>query len=331
MEKRLKAVCSGYYGFGNFGDDAVLKVLVGMFSKKYDLTILSSNPQNTSNQYNVKSIYSFSYIDVIETIKASDVLISGGGSLLQDVTSFKSLLYYLLLIFFASLFKKKIIIFAQGLGPFKSPMSLILVKAALSRCELITVRDSDSSSLLTNWGLSHVVVADPVYNLMINNVPKNGKLGIQLRNFSNLGQEFLDELAMAINNYYSDYDVVLYSLQDSIDLQLCNSFAKQLRHKNIEIKSSMPIEETISELSSLSLMIAMRFHAVLIGLKAGVKVLPIAYDKKVSQLANEVNIEYLNMSNDDVAKKVEGLASFSFEHVKDVLNSKFLDESIFDI
>ena len=110
MGERLKAVCSGYYGFDNFGDDAVLKVLVEMFSKKYNLTVFSSSPDKTAIQYGVKSVYSFDYLAVIDKIRKSEVFISGGGSLLQDVTSFKSLLYYLLLLYIAILLKKKIII-----------------------------------------------------------------------------------------------------------------------------------------------------------------------------------------------------------------------------
>ena len=56
-----KKICiSGYYGFDNFGDEAVLCVLTEIFSKHYDLTVLSSNPEKTGSLYNVKSILNIS-------------------------------------------------------------------------------------------------------------------------------------------------------------------------------------------------------------------------------------------------------------------------------
>ena len=45
------------------------------------------------------------------------VLISGGGSLIQNGTGSLSLLYYLFIIALAKFFRKKVIIFAQGIGP----------------------------------------------------------------------------------------------------------------------------------------------------------------------------------------------------------------------
>ena len=71
----------------------------------------------------------------INTIKNSDVLISGGGSLLQDSTSLKSLFYYLFVIFLAEHYKKKVIIFAQGIGPIKNPAGRFFTKKLLKKSD----------------------------------------------------------------------------------------------------------------------------------------------------------------------------------------------------
>jgi tripartite ATP-independent transporter DctM subunit len=54
---------------------------------------------------------------IARAVRRCDMLISGGGSLLQDVTSSKSLHYYLAIIRFAQLLGKKVFIYSQGIGP----------------------------------------------------------------------------------------------------------------------------------------------------------------------------------------------------------------------
>lgn len=331
MAKRLRAVCSGYYGFDNFGDEAVLSVLVQTFSEKYDLTVFSANPSKTAKTYGVNSICSFDYLQVINEIKSADVFISGGGSLLQDVTSFKSLIYYLLLLYFAVLFRKRIIIFAQGIGPLNRKLSQMLVKQVMQEAELVTVRDSESLALLRSWGVSATQINDPVYNLSCCSKRVEGKVGIQLRDFSLLSESFLRGLANAVNKYFPDKDIVLYSLQDAIDLEICKKFSALLKSKHVCIKSQMTVEETVAELSSLETLVAMRFHAALIGFKAGVKVLPIVYDKKVRILAEETGVPYLNLNENDFDSQFENLQNLDVETIQTLMKNKKMDEKVFDI
>ena len=108
-----KALISGYYGFDNFGDEAILAVLIkNLKNIGIDVTVFSTNPQKTISNYAVKSVYTFSFKSIFSELKNTDFLISGGGSLLQDATSLKSLIYYLFVIKMAQIFRKKIIIFA---------------------------------------------------------------------------------------------------------------------------------------------------------------------------------------------------------------------------
>ena len=112
-------VVSGYIGFDNFGDEAIASVLTSNQKKigAEKITLISSNPPKTSKLYGVESTGMFGFV---KPIKDSDVLISGGGSLLQDVTSLKSLVYYLGIIMTALFFRKKVIIYAQGFTPFRT-------------------------------------------------------------------------------------------------------------------------------------------------------------------------------------------------------------------
>lgn len=330
--KQKKAICSGYYGFDNFGDEAVLQVLIESLRNKYDFTVFSASPEKTKNCHNVKSIYSFDYVDIINKIKDTDVLFSGGGSLLQDVTSFKSILYYLLIIYFAILFKKDVIIFAQGIGPLKSPFSKFLVKNALKQCKLVTIRDNESLNLLKKWDINATLIDDPVFTIPIPNVKRSNKIGIQLRSFESVNEQFLSELAFQINLFYKDKDIVLISLQDKLDHEICKKLASLLKTKSVEVKSNLCVKTAIEEISKLETLIAMRFHAALVGFRAGVKVLPIAYDKKVEILADKANVNYIKLSEiNTIPDKIKSLESINTEQIKEQFNQTNFDVSIFDI
>ena len=113
-----KFLISGYYGFDNFGDEAILKVLLDKL-KDCEVTVLTANPRKTFDTYGVHTVYTFSIEHVLREVARCDVLISGGGSLLQNVTSNRSLMFYTSILKFAQIMKKEIIIFAQGIGPIK--------------------------------------------------------------------------------------------------------------------------------------------------------------------------------------------------------------------
>ena len=94
-----KILISGYYGFANAGDEAMLTAIIESLrqvEKNVELTVLSGNPEDTAAKHQVCSVYRFNPLGIIRAMKDSELIISGGGSLLQDVTSKRSLLYYLL-------------------------------------------------------------------------------------------------------------------------------------------------------------------------------------------------------------------------------------------
>lgn len=159
-----KAVISGYYGYENFGDELILDVLLEhLKSLNLDITVLSGNIDYTMSRNCVKAVNRFDIKRVISEIKSSDVLISGGGSLLQDVTSFKSLIYYLFIISLGILFNKKVIIFAQGIGPIKNKFGKIMTKLLLKQCYYVSVRDENSYNLLKSWDIASDILPDPVF------------------------------------------------------------------------------------------------------------------------------------------------------------------------
>lgn len=302
MKKRF--VLSGYFGFKNFGDEAILSVLIKKLqSNRERITVISSNPQYTKSLYShIAAVKTFDFNNIISAIYKSDILISGGGSLLQDATSLKSLIYYLSIIFIALCFRKKVIIFSQGIGPIKSAFGRFMTKLLLRSCHYISVRDKKSKELLQSWGIKSDLLCDPFFSVEIPYVKKNKSVAIQLRNCKAMNNDFLDRLAYAVSKNFADYNIDIYPLQDSIDLNTCKIFQKNLKMLNsgmkIELHRELTNSEIIERISKSEYLIAMRFHAIIIGLLSGVKTLAINYDIKVEKLAKEYNLPLIDLNND---------------------------------
>ena len=328
---------SGYYGFDNFGDEAILACIVDhLRSRGSNVAVISNNPKKTSAMFQVFSVKNFNILAVFALLANSDVLISGGGSLLQDVTSFKSLLYYSLVIKMAQLLGKKVIIFAQGIGPLQKERSEKIVRGLLEKADLITVRDEKSLERVKKWGLKATLVNDPVFSL---DLPKHeadsGIIGVQLRDCKTMNDILLNRLADKIVSEFPDKKIELYAFQKSVDLKICKMFEKMLKLRNPEIQTeilhSLSQIDFIIKISKLDYMIAMRFHAVLVALKCGVKTLAINYDTKVMKLAYEALIPILTMNgDDDYDEAFAKMKNLDKKRIMDFANNKPFEWNIFD-
>lgn len=320
---------SGYYGFDNFGDEAILQTLIKELKNlNCNITVLSSNPKKTSKNYEVKAVKSFNMLKVLWNIIKCDVFISGGGSLLQDATSIKSLVYYLLLLNLAILGRKKIIIFAQGLGPFKNKKGAFWVKNTLKNCTYVSVRDKKSHYLLKKWGIKSDLVCDPFFDIPLEKHEPQGKIGVQLRQTKTLNINYLKKLAQYIADNFKNKKIELYSFQDSLDLKVCQKFSEFLKEYNVnsEIISGQTPFEIINHVSKLEYMVAMRFHAVLTAVRFGIKTLAISYDMKVEKFAQEFQIPCLNMkSDDDFDKAFDELKQIESKRLIEQANEKHFD------
>ncbi len=111
---------SGYYGFNNIGDESILRTVIDNLREKLpdvEITVLSQDPAQTAEKYAVKAARRMNLWDIFRSVWKCDMLLSGGGSLLQDATSSRSILYYLFILRLAQLLGKRTFIYSQGIGP----------------------------------------------------------------------------------------------------------------------------------------------------------------------------------------------------------------------
>ena len=329
-----KIVISGYYGFNNFGDELILSILIQHIKQlNTEITVLSSNPPKTSKEYLVNSIYTFNFKEIFTTIKNADILISGGGSLLQDATSIKSLLYYLFVIFIALIYSKNVVIFAQGIGPIKNPVAKLATKLLLKHCKYISVRDSNSKSLLNSWNINADLLCDPAFSLINQSSTNSGIIGVQLREFPSLNRDLLQAIANQIIKNFKDKKIKILSLQNSIDYNICEEFEKILKEICPDIKTEIVSNDIIKNIQALEYLIAMRYHALLIAAKAGVKSIAINYDIKVENFAKDCNIPIISMIKDDqnIQKAFIEMKNLNSENIKDFANSQIFDWNKIDL
>lgn len=174
-DRKLRLVLSGYYGFRNSGDEAVLLSILNALEQAgedqgvfVEPIVLSGDPAWTARQYGVWSVPRMKLREVREAIAASDGVISGGGSLLQDATGLGSIPYYLGILEMARWARKPSFIYAQGIGPVKRRMFGPFIARAMRKASYVSVRDAESAALLAGFGVPEdrvAVVPDPVMGL----------------------------------------------------------------------------------------------------------------------------------------------------------------------
>lgn len=168
----MHVVISGYYGFDNVGDEAILFSIIQALrhvQSNIDVTVLSNNPEKTAKTYDVNAVNRWRLSEIREALRQADGLISGGGSLLQDQTGMRSIPYYAGIMKMAQWMNKPTFVYAQGMGPFNRSISRWIVKHVLSRVDQITVRDEGSKDLLQEVGIERdiKIVPDPVLGLNV--------------------------------------------------------------------------------------------------------------------------------------------------------------------
>ncbi len=329
-----KVVISGYYGFDNFGDDAILSVLCEKLnSLGADTTVISANPQKTAKDFSVNSVRNFDLPKLLKTILNSEILISGGGSLLQDVTSLKSLLYYSFVLFSALVMRKDVVIFAQGIGPLNRVISKLIVKSLLKHAKFVSVRDEKSQALLADWRINAKLVNDPVFSISIQEIPKNFALGVQLREFSTMNEAFLVSLVEFLLKDFPNRKIELFVFQKALDERVCKRFSEIIKSKNPKVDVELIYYENRAEIfkriAQLDYMFAMRFHAVIAAIKAGVKTVAIDYDVKVQRLAEEASIPLISLKAEEnnFDAVFDSIKSLSPARLSDFASSKQFDWS----
>jgi polysaccharide pyruvyl transferase CsaB len=336
---------TGYYGFGNAGDEAILAAMLGeLRALRTDLEIVvgSGDPEGTRELHGVRAVRRDDLPAVTAAIRESDLVILGGGGLLQDywqvpaetlLTSRQGgLPAYLSFPVLAALLSRPAMLYAVGVGPLATEEGRNLARAACQLCARVTVRDSRSLALLAELGVTAELAADPAFLLPpapasevdallagLGAEPGEALTGVALRSWD-FGADpgaWEGEVRRALDLHLDRNPGrrLLFLSFDREDRALSRALAASLAGPDRALLVDRPLgpRELAGLIGRCGRVLAMRYHAVLFALSAGVPTAALAYDPKVAALMADAGLPTLALPPErwragEVAAALEGAA-----------------------
>ncbi|MFZ7101398.1 MAG: polysaccharide pyruvyl transferase CsaB [Peptococcaceae bacterium] len=304
-----KVLLSGYYGFNNAGDEAVLFSIINSLKKideNIQVTVLSNSPEQTAKMYAVNAVNRWKSGEIYTAVRKSDLLISGGGSLLQDVTSKNGILYYLAVIFIARILRKPVFVYSQGIGPIKTGRNRKLTALLLNRTQGITVRDESSKEDLLSMGVKQniSVSADPVLGIDPHDISlekgrellqrasvviNEGKiLGVSVRAW-NTDPQNIKAIADACDKLgQKGWQVVFIPMHFPEDITAGREVMKDMKEKAFLLKENYSPLEALSIYKAVDMVLGMRLHSLIMAAVLEKPLTAISYDPKVNNFMKTI-------------------------------------------
>ena len=304
--KRYDAVLCGYYGTENSGDNFILSSITGAISRHVPgarIAVLCRRPRETAKLYGVKTIYIFNPFAIYRLLGQTNLLISGGGTLIADNTSTRSLIYYLLILAMAMRRGCKTMIYSSGIGPFKSGKNRLRAAKILRKVDLITLRDDlalKELARMTTPGappIQAVVTADPGFGFVpqvISSAPLLKALNLEgkpfycvsMRAWKTLPEDFAEICGGFVDHMYEKHGLsaLFILMQPAVDLDISRRIiaaAKTGGASCVLITRYLPFDEIFSLMKESRFVAAMRLHAIAYAAKVGAPIIGLSYDPKV--------------------------------------------------
>ena len=334
--KAKSVVMSGYFGYDNAGDDAIMQTVYGNIKRAAEtaeITVLSKNPELTNGRYGYSSVGRFNPLQVRKAIKQSDALVFGGGSLLQDHTSTRSLMYYTTIIKMAKRFNKPVMIYANGIGPVVRPKNRERVRRAVESVKIVTLRDNGSLDELRSMGVTRediVVTGDPVYAMTVPSEAECREIidsaGIAATRpyavfavRSGYGGEAVStQLASLADRIYTElgFDIVFLAIQPVVDIAVSREVAAKMQSPAIIPERSFTARELVGLLKNARFAVSMRLHMLIFAERAGTPPCGIVVDPKI-----EANLKAFGLPGIGTPSELEA------EHAFEIMNTMLINRA----
>ncbi len=303
----------GYYGFRNSGDDALLHSIISSLKSRKPhirIAVFSKKPEETARIYKVAAFNRFDWSSVRTVLKNTKLFVMGGGSLLQDGTSKRSLYYYVYVLNMAKKYCGRTMLYANGIGPFIHKSSKKLVSRTLKGVDLITLRDSDSAVDLEKLGIhgeNVYITADPVFSLAKTS-GKNASALLERKGVTNTDkyvcvsprkwgsqpEEFSEGFAKMcdyITEQYG-YKIVFLPMQYPYDAKIIRTIQAQMKNPSVFADSRLAPGDVLDIIRKSELTIGVRLHLLIYASTVAVPGIGIVYDPKVSSFQRYIGQPY---------------------------------------
>ena len=293
-----------------------------------EVGVLSANPTRTIALYPGIKCFDVSRGRLRAILAAamwSDIIIVGGGELVQDVSSMAYSLFNLLPLYLAILFKKKAFAWAVGIGQGNelAPLTPCYTKLALKGCQGITVRDRGSFNTLHKLGFREpdlILTSDCALTLPIMNssLEKSNILGAAPRNVSNRSRKLLPlEIRKKFKNYeepdplptadaWADFldkhidrhssEVILFPFHtgslSNDDHEFCDLVQSRMNYSSsVRIADPSKPVEFISLISSCRVMVSTPLHGLIMAVATATVPVSISYASKCTRFMEQAELE----------------------------------------
>ncbi|WP_338325021.1 polysaccharide pyruvyl transferase CsaB [Planococcus koreensis] len=340
---RLRIVLSGYYGFDNVGDEAILYAIIQSlraYQPKVEITVLSNKPEKTADTYGVDAVNRWSLLEVTRALKSADGLISGGGSLLQDETGRKSIAYYAGVMKIAQLLRKPVFVYAQGIGPINLRANQLIVKNTLQSANLLTVRDTASKILLEEIGVKAPIglVPDPVMGMDPSGFQSDWLAAqsftgpvvtVSIRDWTE-ELSYLDEIASALDKLAErGRNIVLVPMHGKHDLSTSERVKGMMANDATIFPHDSSIEQKMAVIKDSDVLLGMRLHALIFAAVGYTPFAAISYDPKIDSFSAIVDqqvvgsIKERDVFADTIVEAIERILSNPSCHIDNL--KKFVE------
>lgn len=309
----INLLIAGYHGFGNCGDEAILQAMttnIRAMADDVQITALSNKPEFTKTEYGINSVQRFRVFGVLSAIRHCDIMLSGGGTLLQNGTSTRSLLYYLAIIKTAKIFGKKVMLYANGIGPVTGWLNRKLVKMVVNKVDAITLREKLSEADLINIGVKKPdmeVTADPAFNLESisdeqarelfkkENIPLDiPTVGVSVRSWQKAvyGEEdYINSLAKSCDDIAKmGKNIVFLPMEYPRDINISERVRTKMTEKSYIFRNRYTPSQILGIAGVFDVMVSMRLHTLIFSAVKNVPMVGIIYDPKVEYYLQELDM-----------------------------------------
>lgn len=334
QKKRGTVIICGAYGKGNIGDDAILHAIITEMrgiDKNIDIVIMTRNPLEAKLTERVDAIHMFNIFSFIKRLRKTKLFINGGGSLIQNATSSRSLYYYLLTIRLAKVFGSNVMMYGCGIGPIDGNFNRRLTASYINKyVDVVTLRDLMSRRELNSIGTNKpgiILSADPAINLSASspfqtdeafraeNIPLGGKyLCLCLRNWKQY--DFSADIAAAAEYAYNKYGLTAVFIQAEYqkDLDISLRVANQLSTPYYIVKKRYPAQTVIGMISRMDAVLSMRLHGLIFAAAQGIPMTGISYDVKIDGFMQYIRNPNFCHISDISADKLKALIDNSIKN-----------------
>jgi polysaccharide pyruvyl transferase CsaB len=320
-----KIFIAGYYGFRNVGDEAVLSAMISsMRSLDPDLlfVVTSEEPEETEREHGVSCVRWDDYQAVVTSIMKSDLVLLGGGGLLNSYLEYDPSLFlvpghrlFSVFIFgvpvLARALGKPCMIYSVGASTIEPAEAREHVRFAVDCCSEVTVRTKRSLEVLRQLGCQGQisVTGDAAFCLsneeidITDYVGRNVArplVGVSIRDWEiRSDQDRTEEaVAEALTTFTSrnggtcvflPFDTGMSAGELSADDLAIDRVIKRagpgLNHVALKGYHKPGVVSAI--ISKCDLVMGMRLHSVILSIKNGIPFAALQYDPKVTGMLRD--------------------------------------------